>query len=212
MQTGFDILTLLLIGSTSWIIAVRYVASAIRWLALQSAALAAFTLALAVRTGRTELFWIACLTLVVKAGAIPGILHHALRTMGLDREAEKVARRDILMLGVLAMWLVGYYVTPELSAQNIHNVYLSVAIGMLLSGVLVMITHQKAMMQGIGLIVIENGLFLAALSTGPGMPLLVDVGIFLDVLVIVVLIATLTVRIDSHFNSMHIEKLRRLRG
>lgn len=212
MKTAVDILTVALVGSTGWLIAARYIATAIKWLSFQSVMLALFTFALAAATRRPELYWIAGLTLAVKAICIPVILHRALRRVGLDRQAETVTGRDRLILGVLAVWLVGYFVTPDIASLGGHRLYLSVAIGMLLSGVLVMITHQKAMMQGIGLIVIENGLFLAALSTSLGMPVLVDLGIFFDVLVIVVLIATLTLRMDEHFSSMHIEHMRRLRG
>lgn len=212
MSSWVDVLTVALVGSTSWLIAVRYIASAVKWLSFQSAVLALFTFALAAETHRPDLYWIASLTLIVKAAFIPAILYQALRKVGLDRQAEIVTGRDRLMLGVLAMWLIGYYVTPDSNGLGGHHLFLSVAIGMLLSGMLVMITHQKAMMQGIGLIVIENGLFLAALSTGLGMPFLVDIGIFLDVLVVVVLIATLTLRMDEQFSSMNIEKLRRLRG
>jgi len=212
MQLWVDLLTVALIGSTSWLIAVRYVVSAVKWLSFQSFVLALFTAALAFQTHRVELYWIALLTLVVKAGVIPGILYLTLQKVGPRRQAQIAASRDKLILGVLAMWLVGYYVTPVTTALGGNHIFLSVAIGMLLSGVLVMITHQKAMMQGIGLIVIENGLFLAALSTSLGMPLLVDIGIFVDVLVVVILIALLTLRMDEQFSSMHIEKLRRLRG
>lgn len=212
MKLWIDLLTMALIGSTSWLIAVRYIATAIKWLSFQSLMLALFTSALAFTSHHVELYGIALLTLLIKAGIIPTILYRTLKRVGIDRQAELVMGRDKLFLGVLAMWLIGYYVTPADAAMGGSHVYLAIAIGMLLSGVLVMITHQKAMMQGIGLIVIENGLFLAALSTSLGMPLLVDLGIFADVLVVVILIALLTLRMNDHFASMHIEKLRRLRG
>lgn len=208
----FDILTVTLIGTTSWLIAVRYIASAIRWLALQSFLLALFTAGIALTAHKTDLYWVAGITLAIKAIAIPAILYRVMKRVGLDRQTQVIAGRDRLMLGVLAMWLIGYYVTPHIAGSVGHTPYLAVAIGMLLSGVLIMIVHEKAIMQGIGLIVIENGLFLAALSTSFGMPFLVDVGVSLDVLVIVMLMAILTLRMDEQFSSMHIDKLRRLRG
>ena len=212
MGTLFDILTVALIGSTSWLIAVRYIASAIRWLSLQSFLLALFTAAIALTAHKPDLYWIAGITLVIKAIAIPAILYRVMQRVGLDRQTQTIAGRDRLMLGVLGMWLIGYYVTPHITMAAGHKPYLPVAVGMLLSGVLVMIVHEKTIMQGIGLIVIENGLYLAALSTSFGMPFLVDIGISLDVLVIVLLMAILTLRMDEQFSSMHIDKLRRLRG
>lgn len=212
MHSWVDALTVALVGSTSLLIAVRYIASAIKWLSFQSVMLALLTTTLAFETGHDELYWIAALTLIIKAGIIPFILYRTLSKVGIDRRAEVVTNRYQLMLGVLAMWLIGYYVTPDSLDLLGHHIFLAVAIGMLLSGVLIMITHQKALMQGIGLIVIENALFLAALSTSLGMPLFVDIGIFVDVLIVVILIALLTLRMDEEFSSMHIGRLRRLRG
>ncbi|MCY0876422.1 MAG: hydrogenase [Firmicutes bacterium] len=212
MQSSVDVLSAALIVSTSWLIAVRYIASAVKWLSFQSLMLALMTSAIAYETHRVELYWIALLTLVIKAWIIPMILYRVLKRVGINRQAQIVASRDKLILGVLIMWIIGYYVIPTGNVLGGSHIFLAVSIGMLLSGVLVMVTHQKALMQGMGLIVIENGLFLAALSTSLGMPLLVDIGIFIDVLVVVILIAFLTLRMDEEFSSMHIGKLRRLRG
>lgn len=212
MHMWLDSLTIALIASTTVIIAVRYVSTAIKWLAFQSFALGLFTFALAAQTHGADLYVIAALTLIVKAGVIPVALHRTLRKVGIERQAEAVAPRGPLVIGVLVMWVLGYFVTPKLSAPDVHTVFLSVAIGMLLCGVLIMITHYKAMMQGIGLIVMENSLFLAALATTFGLPLIVDIGIFADVIVVVVLIMVFTLRMDEHFASMHTRTLRRLRG
>jgi len=86
------------------------------------------------------------------------------------------------------------------------------AVSMLLIGLFVMITHKKAIMQGIGLIIIENGLFLLALSTALGMPFIVEIGIFLDVLVSVILISILNYRMDQTFRSISTDWLRKLKG
>ncbi|PWI57418.1 hydrogenase [Sulfoacidibacillus thermotolerans] len=212
MDFWLDVTAMALMVSTSWIIAIRYILSGIKWLSFQSFMLSLLTAVLAIETGRTDLFVIAAITLAVKAIAIPYILYRTLKAVGIDRQAEKSFGRDRLIIAVLAMWAIGYYVTPDLGLGSGHNLYLSISIGMLLSGVLIMITHNKALMQGVGLIVIENSLFLAALSTSFGMPFLVDIGIFLDVLVVVVLIAALSFRMDELLSSMSIEKLRRLKG
>ncbi|MCY0901263.1 MAG: hypothetical protein OWU32_03640 [Firmicutes bacterium] len=212
MHVWLDVMIIALIASTSLLISVRFILSAVYWLAFQSLVLSVLTLVFGLAAHQPELLWIASLTLLIKAMLIPLILRRALARIGLRRQAELALRRETLIGGVIAMWLIGYYVTPATPSLVGSHMFLSVAIGMLLSGVLVMITHQKAMMQGIGLIVIENGLFLAALSTSLGMPLLVDVGIFMDVFVVVLLIALLTVQIEELFASTNLARLRRLRG
>jgi hydrogenase-4 component E len=58
----------------------------------------------------------------------------------------------------------------------------------------------------------ENGLFLAAISLTYGVPLVVELGIFFDVLVAVMVLGILVYRIGATFESMDVSKLRRLRG
>lgn len=212
MNDWLSLFSIALIVSTSGLIAVRYVLSGIRLLAFQSLLLAAYSFLLGLKIGSRELLGAAVLTLIVKAILIPLILYRVQSKIDRTRQAEKIAQRTTLVLAVVGMWFVGYFVTPELGVSRIDHPGLSIAIGMLLAGVLVMITHKKAIMQGIGLIVIENSLFLAALSVTNGMPIFMEVGVFLDVLVIVVLMASLTMHIDELFASTNVEKLQRLKG
>ena len=68
------------------------------------------------------------------------------------------------------------------------------------------------MSQVLGLLCLENGLLLAAISLTYGMPLIVEVGIFFDVLVASLLLAILVYRIRETFDSMDVSRLSRLRG
>jgi hydrogenase-4 component E len=64
----------------------------------------------------------------------------------------------------------------------------------------------------LALLSLENGLFLAAISLTYGMPLIVELGIFFDVLVAVLVLGVLVHRIREVFDSMDVSKLDRLRG
>ncbi|PHJ39669.1 hypothetical protein P378_02560 [Desulforamulus profundi] len=68
------------------------------------------------------------------------------------------------------------------------------------------------MMQGVGLITIENGIFLIAESIAYGMPLVVEFGIFFDLLVSVIVIGILLFRIHSTFDSLNTENMQKLKG
>jgi hydrogenase-4 component E len=105
--------------------------------------------------------------------------------------------------------LVGYVVAesfyrPEEPGLG-HNA-LAVAISLFLIGFFTMINRRKALTQVLALLSLENGLFLAAISLTYGMPLIVELGIFFDVLGILVY------RIRESFASMDVSRLRRLRG
>jgi hydrogenase-4 component E len=75
-----------------------------------------------------------------------------------------------------------------------------------------MATRRKAISQLIGLITLENGIFLAGLIATLGLPLFVEIGIFFDLLVAVGVTAVLTLRINEQFDTMNTDELRRLRG
>jgi hydrogenase-4 component E len=74
-----------------------------------------------------------------------------------------------------------------------------------------MVTRRKAITEAIGLLMMENGLFLGALSISYGMPLLVEIGIFFDVLMVAVIVGIFTFRISKTFDSIDTEFMRRLR-
>jgi hydrogenase-4 component E len=89
---------------------------------------------------------------------------------------------------------------------------LAVAIALFLIGFFTMINRRKAVTQVMGLLSLENGLVLAAISLTYGMPLIVELGIFFDVLVAVLVLGILVFRIRETFDSTDVSKLRRLRG
>ena len=92
-----------------------------------------------------------------------------------------------------------------------HNT-LAVAITLLLIGFFMMINRRKALTQVLALLSLENGVFLAAISLTYGMPLVVEMGIFFDVLVAVMILAILVYRIRETFDSMDVSRLSRLKG
>jgi len=81
-----------------------------------------------------------------------------------------------------------------------------------MAGLFVIVARRKALTQVLGLLSLENGLFLAAISLTYGMPLVVELGIFFDVLVAVMVLGILVFRIRETFDSMDVSKLSRLRG
>lgn len=207
-------LAVALVVSTLGMLWMKRITSAIRTLALQSLLLGMIALWMANRTGITELYIMAGLTIAVKAVVIPAILYTTMRRIGIARETEKWVGREFSVLAGAGLLLVGYYVTKRVHfhSQNLEHAYLAISIAMLFIGLFIMMTHKKAMMQGVGLIVMENGLYLVALTTMQGMPFLVDIGMFLDIFVAVILISLLTYRIDRTYHSMHTDYLRKLKG
>jgi hydrogenase-4 component E len=88
---------------------------------------------------------------------------------------------------------------------------LSVSIAVMLIGLFIMMTRKKALTQIVGLLTIENGVFLSGLSITYGMPLIVEVGIFFDILVAALILGVFVFRINQTFDSINVDALRRLK-
>jgi len=76
---------------------------------------------------------------------------------------------------------------------------------------LIMITRRKAITQVVGFLSMENGLFLAATSATYGMPMVVELGIALDVLIGVIILGVFFFQIRDQFDSLDIHHMERLK-
>ena len=75
-----------------------------------------------------------------------------------------------------------------------------------------MICRKKAIGQIVGFLVIENGLFVTAMFSTNGMPFIVDMGIFIDIITAVLIMGIIVFKINDKFDSIEINKLKNLRG
>ena len=196
----------------------RWLVSSIRIFAVQSLLLAAIAAIIAYFNHATHIYIAAFLTLVLKAGFLPWLLEGLVKRIRIRREIEPLINAPLSILISGCLTLVGYVVAqsfyhPEETAGRAalgHNT-LAVAIGLFLIGFFTMLNRRKALTQVLGLLSLENGLFLAAISLTYGMPLVVELGIFFDVLVAVLVLGILVFRIREAFDSMDVSKLRKLR-
>ena len=93
----------------------------------------------------------------------------------------------------------------------INTATLGIAMASVLLSFLMMITRRKAIPQVIGFLAMENGLFFAATSATYGMPMVVELGIALDVLVGMLILGVFFFQIREQFDSLdlkHLEKLK----
>jgi hydrogenase-4 component E len=197
----------------------RWLITNIRMFALQSFLLAAIAGTIAFFNHSNHIYIAAALTLVVKTLALPILLERIVARVGIQQEIEPLINVPLSVLISGGLTLVGYIVAEsfyhpeETSAPAAlgHNT-LAIAIALFLIGFFMMLNRRKALTQVLGLLSMENGLFLAAISLTYGMPLVVEIGIFFDVLVAAMVLGILVYRIGETFDSTDVSKLRRLRG
>ena len=175
----------------------------IRLFALQSLMLAAIAAIIASVHHANEVYLVALLTLLGKV-----------RRIQIIQEIEPMLNSTASMLLCGGLTLLGYIVArPFTSLERLGNNTLGIAITLLLTGFFLMFNRRKAITQVLALLTIENGVMLAAVAlTSYGMPLVVELGIFFDVMVAVMVLGILVYRIRETFASMDVSKLSQLKG
>jgi hydrogenase-4 component E len=192
----------------------RMLLTNIRLFALQSLMLTAIAGIIAYFHNATHVYWVAVLTLVGKVFFLPWLLNRLVRRIQIDQEIEPLLNSTSSMVLCGALTLLGYIVArPFTSLERLGNNTLAVAITLLLTGFFLMFNRRKAITQVLALLTVENGVMLAAVAlTTYGMPLVVELGIFFDVMVAVMVLGILVYRIRETFASMDVGKLSQLKG
>lgn len=200
-------------------VAQRWLITNIRAFGLQSFLLASIAVTIAYFNHAPHIYIAAVLTLAFKAILVPIMLERLVTKIEIRREIEPFINVPLSVIISGLLTLLAYVVAESFQrpdelagpASLGHNT-LAVAIALFLIGFFTMINRRKALTQVLGLLSLENGLILAAISLTYGMPLIVEIGIFFDVLVAALLLAILIYRIRETFDSMDVSRLRRLRG
>lgn len=209
-----QVIAILLLISTLMLFQIRKMSTSVILLAFQSVILALTAGVMWYKTGFSHLLVVAVLTLVVKAMMVPYIFHYTIKKATPHEEVERFTSKYTSILIAVALSVAGFYLTSRLHLPGTEQgtPYIPVSIILIFLGTFIMIDRKKAIMQGVGLITIENGLFLIALSLSYGMPLMVELGIFFYLLMTVIVIGFLSYRIHSTFESFSTEKMQHLKG
>jgi hydrogenase-4 component E len=191
----------------------RRILSLINLFALQGLTLTVSTLVVAYTTSQTHLYWSALMTLLLKVILLPAILHRLIRRLNVKWDVETLINIPSTMLVGIVLVILAFNLALPISqlAGTITKSTLGIAMASLLLAFLMMITRSKAVPQVIGFLAMENALFFAATSATYGMPMVVELGIALDVLVGMVILGVFFFEIRERFDTLdvrHLEKLK----
>jgi hydrogenase-4 component E len=216
-EIGSQLITLmaaLMLVVQLFMIAQRMLLVSIRLFAVQSFLLAGIATVVAYYHNASHVYIIAVLTLAGKVLFLPRLLNRLVQRIQIHQELEPLLNAPTSMLVCGGLTLLGYVVArPFTSLERLGNNTLGIALTLLLTGFFLMINRRKALTQVLALLTVENGVMLAAVAlTTYGMPLVVELGIFFDVLVAVMVLGILVYRIRENFASMDTSKLNQLKG
>lgn len=192
----------------------RSLGAQIRFLAAQGWALAGLVAVLGIEEDSVELVAVAVLVAVLKGIVLPRVLS---RTTAADRTAAReetpLINTTAALLAVSFLTMLAYLVSRPVSVLGEGPAVAAVPVGiaMTLYGFLVLSTRRHAVSQLIGFLLLDNGIATVAFLTASGVPLVVELGVSLDVLLVVLILQVLTSRIRSEFGDADLDDMTELR-
>lgn len=181
---------------------------------LQSLCLFALVLYTGVKIRSTDLCVVAALMLALKVFGIPLFLKWVVKKINIEENAGLYVNPLISLLtaGLLAIFCNEFSLKllPHQGAEAVFSFTVSLLV--VFEGMFLMVFRKKALAQVIGLLVMENGLFLCAVSLCGSMPFIVEIAIFFDVFVCVMVTGVFIYRIKELFTHIDVSKLSSLKG
>jgi hydrogenase-4 membrane subunit HyfE len=191
----------------------RRILSLIHLFTMQGATLVAATVVVGYVTHQHHLYWSAGLTLILKVLLIPWLLHRAIDRLNVRWDVETLINIPTTMLIGILLVIFAFNLALPIStlSSSIARGTLGIALACLLLSFMMMITRSKAVPQVIGFLSMENGLFFAAIAATYGMPMVVELGIALDVLVGILILGVFMFQIREQFDNLDIRNLEKLK-
>jgi hydrogenase-4 component E len=209
-----NLISFLVVGIAILLIVRRDLAGQVRLFSLQSLVLSGLAITIATYAGSIELLVVGVVLAIVKVVIVPRVMHRAVRKIGLQQAVSPYlgTAPALVVCGLLVM--IAFYVMAPITASNPLPTAgaTPLAFAAILIGFFVTLIRRRALTQILGFLMLENGIFLLALLITYGVPFIVEVGVFLDVLVAVLIMEIFVYRIKENFDSNEVRQMRKLKG
>jgi hydrogenase-4 component E len=191
----------------------RRVLNLVHLFTAQGVMLVAATLDVGYLTAQHHLYVSAGATFLLKVVLLPILLHKIIDRLQVRWDVEPLLNTPLTMLVGILLVVFAFNLAIPVAAlsSSIARSTLGIALASVLLSFMMMITRAKAVPQVIGFLSMENSLFFAATAATNGMPMLVELGIALDVLVGFLILGVFMFQIREQFDSLDIHHLERLR-
>jgi hydrogenase-4 component E len=150
-------------------------------------------------------------TIVIKAIAIPMFLNYVIKRNEITRDAEPFLPNFISLIVITLIVIVTFILSNAMSDNHISKIYFIVALSSLFTGLYIIVTRNKIITHVMGYLVIENGVFILSLAVGTEMPMLVNLGVLLDIFASVFLLGIFVNKIGDVLNDVDVNQLKNLK-
>jgi len=190
----------------------RSLVASIRLLSVQGVALATLVAVIGVHERDAQLVVVSVLVLVLKGVGLPWVLTRGARA-GVAREESPLLNPTAALITASVLTILAYLVSPPLigAADDAAVRAVPLAIALVLIGFLLLVTRRRALSQLVGFLLLDNGIAAVAFLTSGGLPLVVELGASLDVLLVVLILQVFTGRMRVKFGDTDLTELTELR-
>jgi hydrogenase-4 component E len=186
----------------------------VRLLAAQGALLGAIPVLAGIRDGDTQLIVVGVAVAVLRSVVFPRLIGARLRgSSGAEREAAPLVNTTAALLITAGLTIVAFVVARPLVEIDASPTTRAVPVGfaVVLIGMFVLVSRRRAATQIVGFVVLDNGIDAVAFLATSGVPVVVELGASLDVLLALVILGVLTGRMYAKFGGTDLDDLRQLR-
>jgi len=191
----------------------RRIVNLIHLFMAQGVTLALATLDVGYLTAQHHLYASAAATLALKVVLLPFLLHRLTHRLQVRWDVEPLLNAPLTMLVGILLVVFAFNMAAPIAAlaDSVARSTVGIALASVLLSFLMMITRSKAVPQVIGFLSMENSLLFVATAATNGMPMLVELGIAIDVLMGFLILGIFMFQIREQFDSLDIHHLERLR-
>ncbi len=150
-------------------------------------------------------------TIVFKSVAVPLFMAHVLKRNNITRESEPYLPNFVSLIITTAIVVVTILLANEVKDSKLDKIFFVVALSSLFTGLYFIATRRKIITHVIGYLIIENGVFVLSLAVGNEMPMLVNLGIMLDIFASVLILGIFMNKIGDVFKDVDVSQLSNLK-
>lgn len=186
---------------------------AVRNTAVQGCTLGALPLLLVGITGAPlHLVIISVLSTALRGVAFPMLLTRALRDTSINREDNPFCG-PLLSMGIgLAILICSFWIAGRLAVEGHAGHAIAVSLASVFTGLFIIVSRRTAISQVLGYITLENAIYILGLSLFSEIPLLVELGVLLDIFVAVFVMGLLTNQLSQTFDNIETDRLNSIKG
>ncbi len=150
-------------------------------------------------------------TIVFKSVAVPLFMAYLLKRNNITRESEPFLPNFVSLIITTFIVVVTILLANEVKDTKLDKIFFVVALSSLFTGLYFIATRRKIITHVIGYLIIENGVFVLSLAVGNEMPMLVNLGIMLDIFASVLILGIFLNKIGDVFKDVDVNQLSSLK-